>query len=180
MMVREWALLLALLCSVDPARAEEFPVQGEIQLAFSPEQDAAGLIVRTLRDAKKQILVQAFSLTNKSIAHALIAARRRGVTVEVLCDRGQFERGNAYLLADLKQAGVRVLLDGDHEAAHNKVMIIDPTSAQSAVITGSFNFTQAAQKRNAENVLILRGNAALAKAYLDNWERHRSHSSPLD
>jgi phosphatidylserine/phosphatidylglycerophosphate/cardiolipin synthase-like enzyme len=45
------------------------------------------------------------------------------------------------------------------------------------VITGSYNFTHAAQYKNAENLLIVRGNLALAKAYAANWQRHRDHST---
>jgi phosphatidylserine/phosphatidylglycerophosphate/cardiolipin synthase-like enzyme len=44
------------------------------------------------------------------------------------------------------------------------------------VVTGSFNFTYAAQHRNAENVLILRANPPLCDAYFNNWRRHQLHS----
>ena len=37
------------------------------------------------------------------------------------------------------------------------------------VITGSFNFTNAADKRNAENVIII-NNKSVAKEYLNNWQ----------
>ena len=43
-------------------------------------------------------------------------------------------------------------------------MIID----ERIVITGSFNFTKAAQNKNAENVLII-SDDTLAKKYKDNW-----------
>ena len=52
-------------------------------------------------------------------------------------------------------------------------------TAEAAVITGSFNFTQAAQHRNAENLLILRGNPALVKIYLENWQQHRAEARLL-
>jgi phosphatidylserine/phosphatidylglycerophosphate/cardiolipin synthase-like enzyme len=50
-------------------------------------------------------------------------------------------------------------------------MIID----QGMVITGSFNFTKAAEERNAENLLIIHSKE-LAKVYLENWQKHREHS----
>jgi phosphatidylserine/phosphatidylglycerophosphate/cardiolipin synthase-like enzyme len=50
-------------------------------------------------------------------------------------------------------------------------MIID----QEKVITGSFNFTRAAEERNAENVLIIR-DKELTREYLENWEKHRAVS----
>jgi phosphatidylserine/phosphatidylglycerophosphate/cardiolipin synthase-like enzyme len=50
-------------------------------------------------------------------------------------------------------------------------MIID----REVVITGSFNFTRAAEESNAENVLIIRSKE-LAREYFENWERHQAHS----
>jgi len=49
---------------------------------------------------------------------------------------------------------------------------------EAVVVTGSYNFTFSAQARNAENLLILRGNEALARAYLANWRRHRQEAAP--
>jgi phosphatidylserine/phosphatidylglycerophosphate/cardiolipin synthase-like enzyme len=45
--------------------------------------------------------------------------------------------------------GIDPLIDDRVVIAHNKIMVIDDRN----VITGSFNFTRAAQ-RNAENVLF--------------------------
>jgi phosphatidylserine/phosphatidylglycerophosphate/cardiolipin synthase-like enzyme len=45
------------------------------------------------------------------------------------------------------------------------------------VITGSFNFTKAAQRKNAKNVLIVR-DKALATQYMQNWQAHAQHSQP--
>ena len=50
-------------------------------------------------------------------------------------------------------------------------MIID----KQTVITGSFNFTKAAEEKNAENLLIIKSKE-LASYYLDNWQKHRQHS----
>jgi len=47
--------------------------------------------------------------------------------------------------------------------------------SRTIVVTGSFNFTKAAEERNAENVLIVR-DKVLARLYRDNWEAHRGHS----
>ena len=43
------------------------------------------------------------------------------------------------------------------------------------VITGSFNFTAAAQNRNAENLLVI-DDPALAAKYTANWEHRRAVS----
>ena len=45
------------------------------------------------------------------------------------------------------------------------------------VITGSFNFTKAAEERNVENLLVIR-DAALAQKYAEHWRQHATHSEP--
>jgi phosphatidylserine/phosphatidylglycerophosphate/cardiolipin synthase-like enzyme len=62
--------------------------------------------------------------------------------------------------------------DTDFASAHNKVMVIDGDT----VITGSFNFTAAAEKSNAENLLIVAGKHALAEGYEKNFSEHLGHS----
>lgn len=153
--------------------------QGEVQVAFTPGDDAGALVVAAIARARQQILVQAYSLTHRAIAEALVAARRRGVDVRVIADPGQDDKIATSLIGHLARQGVPVWLDPQHAAAHDKVMVIDAGRTDATVITGSFNFTHAAQYRNAENLLILRGNPPLAEAYASNWHRHRAHSLPL-
>ena len=66
------------------------------------------------------------------------------------------------------------MIDFQPAIAHNKVMVIDRRN----VITGSFNFTTAAQKRNAENVLIILDDPAIAEAYAANWQRRGDAARP--
>ena len=61
---------------------------------------------------------------------------------------------------------------------HNKIIIVDGEDEAATLITGSFNFTHSAQAYNAENLLLLRGNPALVKAYRDNWQQHRMEAVP--
>jgi phosphatidylserine/phosphatidylglycerophosphate/cardiolipin synthase-like enzyme len=84
------------------------------------------------------------------------------------------------VIGTLRKGGVGVWLDSLHSAAHNKVMLIDPGADDSVLITGSYNFTYAAERLNAENVLLFRGNAALVRAYLENWKLHRAHASAFE
>jgi phosphatidylserine/phosphatidylglycerophosphate/cardiolipin synthase-like enzyme len=164
-----------------PGASVEPPVlraTGTIQLAFTPGDDAANLVIQAIQGARKQVLVQAFSFTHRKIAEALIEAKRRGIDVQLVADREQTRKMERSVVPSIAAGGVPTFIDADHDSAHNKVMIIDAATPQSVVITGSFNFTQAAQHRNAENLLLLRGNPQLTQAYLDNWQRHRAHSRP--
>lgn len=153
------------------------PASGTIQVAFTPGDDAATLIMQAIRHARQQILVQTYSFTHIGIADALIQAHRRGIEVMVIADMQQSERIPTSLIRVLADAGIPVLMDSEHASAHNKVIIIDPEN-HPVIITGSYNFTHAAQFTNAENLLILRDNPLLASAYFSNWQRHREHSLP--
>ncbi len=137
----------------------------------SPKGGCTEAIVAELNRARREILVQAYSFTSKPIAEALLAAKGRGVHVDILLDRSN--EHEAYTeLGHLLQQGMHPHIDAQHAIAHNKVMIVD----RSVVLTGSFNFTHQAEHENAENLLILRGNAALVKSYLDSFHDHKAHS----
>lgn len=138
---------------------------GTVEVAFSPNGGGAALIIRTIGEAKKTIQVQAYSFTNADIAKALLEAHKRGVNVRVVLDKSQ-ETEKYTSATFLANSGVPVRIDDDFAIAHSKIMIIDGET----VITGSFNFTKAAEERNAENVLVIRGNKELAKLYLQNWQ----------
>jgi phosphatidylserine/phosphatidylglycerophosphate/cardiolipin synthase-like enzyme len=57
-------------------------------------------------------------------------------------------------------------------------MVLDAGTTDAAVITGSYNWTHAAQNKNAENVLVLRQNPDVANAYAANWSRHFAGALP--
>lgn len=124
-----------------------------------------------LAAAKNSVLVQAYSFTSTPIARALVEAYKRGIDVQVILDKSQ--RGERYTSATfLANEGVPVFIDAEHKIAHNKVMVIDGTT----IITGSFNFTKAAEEGNAENLLIINNCPELAARYSQNWREHLGHS----
>lgn len=184
MNIRLRHLVLLIVWLAVPASAPAFeggkavPATGTIQLAFPPEDDANGLIVQALRDAKKSVLVQAYSFTSNEVAFALIEAKRRGVDVRMIADGEQLARLDNNRVGLVARAGVSVWLDEQHQSAHNKIMVIDAETANPIVLTGSMNFTYSGQFKNAENLLVLRGNKPLAEAYAANWQRHKQHSRP--
>lgn len=167
-----WVLLWG---SGAPLRAEEsHPARGQITVAFSPWDDAEALLLKTLSEARRSIHVQAYLLTSQTIADGLIQAKQRGVPVWVLADAQQAENSDLSQVPRLAQAGIPVALETRYSIAHNKVMLVDAESEDCAVITGSYNFTQSARTRNAENLLLIKGDSQLAATYLANWRRHQA------
>jgi len=150
--------------------SQEKPTTCNWEVYFSPHGGATDAIVRELNKAKSTILIQAYPFTSAPIAKALLNAHKRGVKVEVILDKSQ--KTQKYSSATFFfNAGIPVKIDAQHAIAHNKVMIIDGET----VITGSFNFTKAAEESNAENLLVIR-DKRLALLYTKNWQEHAQHS----
>jgi phosphatidylserine/phosphatidylglycerophosphate/cardiolipin synthase-like enzyme len=177
--VKRGLALVLLLASLAPAlAAPPLPATGTVEVLFTPWDDAEGALLRVVRAAHRTIHVQAFLLTSKSLARGLMEAHGRGVNVEVLADREMVVKGDSSQIPQLHGMGIPIWLEVRYAAAHNKILLIDAEGNEPVVATGSFNFTFSAQARNAENLLILRGNRPLASAYLENWRRHRDQAVP--
>src|SRR4029077_20275171 len=135
-----------------------------------PNGGATEAVVNALDHAINAVLVQAYSFTSAPIAKALVDARRRGVDARAILDKSQ--RTEKYSEADfLAHNSIPTWIDAEHAIAHNKVIIIDGY----LVLTGSFNFTKAAEEHNAEHLLVI-NDLLLAKRYTDNWWVHQRHS----
>jgi phosphatidylserine/phosphatidylglycerophosphate/cardiolipin synthase-like enzyme len=160
-------LLLCWWCGVALAGA------GNIRVYFSPHGGCTEAIVQQIHQAKGEILIQAYSFTSRPIARALLAAHKRGVAITAVLDQSN-QTGRYSAATFLKNAGIPVYIDDKHAIAHNKVMIID----NRVVITGSFNFTYAAENENAENLLIIKDRPEITRAYRENFQRHLRHSMP--
>ena len=61
----------------------------------------------------------------------------------------------------LKSAGIPIRLDEQYAIHHHKFMVVDGVTLE----TGSFNYTDGAVKRNAENALVLWNAPQIAAVY---------------
>lgn len=171
-MRRIFALLACLSLTAQPGAPAQAIVLNNAQASvyFSPNGGAQAALVEAILNARKNIVVQAYSFTSAAVARALTDAAENGIQVQVILDYSNLS--DRYSVVDfLQRRGVPVLIDARHQIAHNKVMVID----NEVVITGSYNFTASAEDKNAENLLIIR-DRALAGAYLANWVHHARHS----
>ena len=137
---------------------------------FSPRGGCTEAIIKEIDKSKTTVLVQAYSFTSALIAKSLLNAHKRGVKVQILLDKSQVSKKYSSATFLINQ-GIPTRIDSAHAIAHNKVMIID----EEIVITGSFNFTKAAEENNAENLLVIR-DKNLAERYAENWQEHAIHS----
>lgn len=174
--MRRTILLLAALASLAISTPEAVPSTATAEVAFSPKGESLELIVGAIDGAKDSILVAAYSFTSKPISIALLAAHKRGVKVQVVADKKSNGGKSRYSAATfLANQGVPVRLNGSYAIFHHKFMVIDGATLQ----TGSFNYSAAANNKNAENVLVLRGVPAIASTYTTEWKRLWDEAEPL-
>lgn len=150
--------------------ADAFKVDTGCEVKFSPHGGAEQAIVKLIGTAKQEITVLAYSFTSQPIAEALVAAKKRGVHVQLILDKSQ-QTANGSKLGLVVQNGLDVWIDSKHAIAHNKVMTVDGKFFEN----GSFNYTNAAENSNGENALICQSvsGAAVFKA---DFEKHKLHS----
>lgn len=137
-----------------------------LDYAFSPKQGATELIIKAIENSKVSIKVAAYSFTARPIADALIKAQQRGVKVMVVVDHKQTKDKHS-MFKHLSKNAIQVRSNDKYSIMHNKFMIIDDAALQ----LGSFNYTSSAEKRNAENVLIINGAPQVVAAYTQEWQK---------
>ncbi len=172
-------LLITLLSSILAAPsllAFDIPINTsdtntKAQVYFSPNGGCTKAIIKEIEDAESEILIQAYSFTSKPIAQAIVKAHKKGIHVEILLDKSNTS-AEFSALDSVAHTGTPTYIDSEHAIAHNQIIIID----RETIITGSFNFTRAAEEKNAENLLIIKSRE-LAKVYLNNWQEHKKHSA---
>ena len=166
-------LSLLIILVVVPTHAAEPFSPARVAVYFSPKGGATEAVVHELTAAKTQVLIQAYSFTSAPIAKALVEAHKRGVKILAVLDKSN-ETDKYSAATFLNNAGIQPLIDAKHAIAHSKVMVID----SAAIITGSFNFTKAAEEKNAENLLVIKDAPELATAYEANIRLHAGHAHP--
>lgn len=137
-----------------------------IKSYFAAEGGVAGKVEAALNKAQHSIKFMAFSFTHDGIG-AVVSKKfsQDHVTVQ-----GVFEKtGSSTPYSEygkMKQQGLDVKQDGNKNVMHHKVFIVDDKT----VITGSFNFSDSADEKNDENLLIIE-DPEIAKKYNEEFKR---------
>jgi phosphatidylserine/phosphatidylglycerophosphate/cardiolipin synthase-like enzyme len=103
--------------------------------------------------ANEEILFMAFSFTDDDIGESMIGRAEGGVRVQGVFEKTGSNTDFSYfpVFSGLGMDNVRVRVDGNGRIMHHKVIIID----RKAVLFGSFNFSENANRSNDENVVII-------------------------
>ena len=132
--------------------------------AFSPRQKATQLVIKVIDESKIYIHVAAYSFTSQPIAEALVAAHNRGVDVKIVIDKSQRHGRIIHYFMDQH---IPTRINNHYAIMHNKFMVADDDVLE----LGSFNYTKAAEEKNAENVLVIHGMPTIIQDYNRQWEK---------
>ncbi len=156
--------------AADAAGVVQPPVE-QIDVRFSPNGGCTESIVDFIHSANRKIHMLAYDFTSKPIADALIERKKAGLEVEVVLDKSNLTAGSSEMHY-VEAGGVSVFVDSKHKIAHNKTILVDDVDLED----GSFNYSESAETKNAENCLFIRFNPVLVAKFEANWQVHRGHS----
>jgi len=135
---------------------------------FSPDDGVLTHLAVVLSGAEESIYFLAFSFTSNDLGAIVRDKAKKDLTVQGVMDEEQISSNQGTEFDPFKQAGVDVRIDGIDGQMHHKVFIID----ESIVVLGSYNFSQSAETRNDENLIVIY-NRAIAEQFMLEFERVR-------
>jgi len=143
----------------------------DIQIYFSPNNNIDLIMIREIQNAKKEISMAIYDITNEKVSDALIIAHNKGIKVRFYTDKNTENEKD--IIIKLKENNIEVKIanpqnwsnvESYRAIMHNKFIVID----ENTVITGSYNFTTNAEENNRENLLVI-PNKIIAKKYYEQF-----------
>ncbi len=138
----------------------------QIDVYFSPDDGVQASLLDLLNNAEDSVYFMAFSFTSDELGGAIRKLSENGIRVSGVMEDEQIKSNIGTEFDPFKQAKLDVLRDGNSGLMHHKVMIID----ESIVVMGSYNFTNNAETKNDENLLVIY-NKEIAAQFLAEFQR---------
>ncbi len=138
---------------------------GTTKVFFTPSSDCEDNIIRYIDSATESVDVAVYAINNDAIVDALIRAHMRGVSVRILTDRTQAAQKSS-LVPVLEAFGIPLRRHKHYRIQHDKFAVFDKKRAS----TGSYNWTNSASRKNAENCLFLQQKNKTVGQYQERFE----------
>jgi len=146
-----------------------------LDVYFSPDDGVQAALVPLLESAQESIFFLAYSFTSNQLGDIVRGKAQAGLTIAGVMDDEQIRSNQGTEFDPFRQAGLDVRMDGIEGLMHHKVFIID----QKIVAFGSYNFSQSAEARNDENLIIVY-NPVIAHQFVLEFERVQSEAQKND
>jgi phosphatidylserine/phosphatidylglycerophosphate/cardiolipin synthase-like enzyme len=140
---------------------------GETEAVFSPERSIKEVLLREVESTTSTIDLAVREITSPEMAQALVKAKEQGVKVRVITDSKQSKMKSSQITTLIHQGiPVKVLQGKDYGVMNHRFAILDSKK----VITGSFDWSEASEKWNYENIVIIRDGEVVA-SYQREFDR---------
>lgn len=149
-----------------------------LQVWFAPQDQDQIMneLSALLENAKKQVIIAMYWITDQLLIEKIIAAKKRGVDVQIVIDESMslFSDLNSLIDKFVQNNIIPIIYPSKHGNAagkmHNKFIVVDTTT----VFTGSANFTRTALDSssfgfNFENVVVI-NSTDIAKRFVVNFD----------
>lgn len=148
-----------------------FTIDGkQVELYFSPSDGTNNKIKSAILTASKDLYFGVYTMTDNGCANSIATVKVNGAYVAGILDQYSNYSGNTAYTTVSSNLGSNLIQYTGSDLYHNKYVVIDPSDACSdpMVLTGSHNWTGAANTTNDENTLIIH-DATAANIYYQSF-----------
>lgn len=138
----------------------------EVETFFSPDDEVSSRLISLLQGTQESIYFLAYTFTADELAQIIRNQHEAGITVAGVMDDDLVDSNEGSDFEFFSTSDLKVRRDGNPGLMHHKILIID----RSIVVTGSYNYTGAAEDRNDENILIIHSED-IAEFFLAEFQR---------
>ena len=139
----------------------------EIEVIFSPRESIKESILSGVESTTSTLDLAIHEITSLDMAQALLKAKQRGVKVRLIVDSKQAKAKSSQVTYLIHQGiSVKALGGKEKSVMNHRFTILDGRK----VMAGSFNWTEASEKWNYENIIILTEGEMVA-AYQKEFDR---------
>lgn len=142
------------------------------EVLYAPEDRPADRLLALYDEARQSIYLASYGFTYPPIVRALVAAKKRGVDVRVITDRGKLDDPKQRAaLETLRLAGIPIKVNRHDGLMHLKQAVVDDRVNTS----GSMNQTASAARYNDERLDIFHDPGSTHRAkekFLKMWADH--------
>ncbi len=134
-------------------------------IKFSPNDNCQKGIIDFIDNAKQNIKICVFTISDNEISDKIIEKFEQNVDVKIITDNEKvFDMGSD--IRKFVEIGLKVKVDKTPHHMHHKFAITD----DKLLLTGSYNWTRSAEERNYENIIVT-DQRDLTKAYIKEFDK---------
>lgn len=153
-----------------------------LRALFSPKDDIRQTIINLIDNEQQAIKIASYFFTDSAIANALIKAHKKAVDIQIITDQKHLETCPHTKIFDLYKNNINIAVFKNQTKGgifhHKFIWFAQNFTDQPILITGSFNFTSAAQEQNQENVIIS-NDLKITSSYLEHFLDLKQQSQPI-